>query len=114
MVTAADTRASHRLSRRQRPDNIPASPISLLAPYVPQTRCFTALADAPPLNASGLPAFEISPPSIIISRLFAPSTFRKTELGVRTRDAVTRTPRVSTNLSSSACGLPSALSPLTD
>jgi hypothetical protein len=40
-----------------------------------------------PSNANGAAAFERSPPSIVISRLAAPSTCRKTAAGVRTRAA---------------------------
>src|SRR6266436_768980 len=77
-------------------------------------RSFTDFWEAPALKDNGAVAVDKSPPSTVMRSLAAPSTCRKTAVGVNTREALSNTSLVSMNRSKhSAFSLPCTLKPFT-
>lgn len=67
--------------------------------FLVQVRSFADSLRAFALNDNGAEALDKSPPSIVIPWLAAPSTCRKTAVGVNTREALSNTSLVSMNRS---------------
>ncbi len=77
-------------------------------------RSFTDFWEAPALKDNGAAALDKSPPSTVIRSLAAPSTCRKTAVGLNTLEALSNTSLVSMNRSNdSAFSLPCTLKPFT-